>query len=145
MKALSIRQPWASLIALGIKDIENRSWATDFRGRIYIHASQKFDNAALKWMLDFGFSLFHTLLLHSNRVPRGAIIGEVDIVGCVTQSNSRWFEGEYGFVLSKPQIYDQPIPYKGKLGLFEVDQDIEKVRNTDAHNQELLPRATQSL
>ena len=39
MKALSIKQPWASLIAHGIKDIENRTWKTNFRGRIYIHAS----------------------------------------------------------------------------------------------------------
>ena len=41
MKALSIKQPWASLIAHGIKDIENRNWKTHFRGRIYIHASAK--------------------------------------------------------------------------------------------------------
>lgn len=39
MKALSIKQPWASLIAHGIKNIENRTWKTHFRGRIYIHAS----------------------------------------------------------------------------------------------------------
>ena len=39
MKALSIKQPWASLIAHGIKDIENRTWRTHFRGKIYIHAS----------------------------------------------------------------------------------------------------------
>lgn len=42
MKALSIKQPWASLIAQGIKDIENRTWKTSYRGRIYIHASGKF-------------------------------------------------------------------------------------------------------
>lgn len=41
MKALSIKQPWASLIAQGIKDIENRTWKTKFRGRIFIHASAK--------------------------------------------------------------------------------------------------------
>ena len=41
MKALSIKQPWASLIAHGIKDIENRTWKTNFRGRIYIHACGK--------------------------------------------------------------------------------------------------------
>ncbi|RZJ91586.1 MAG: ASCH domain-containing protein, partial [Chryseobacterium sp.] len=41
MKSLSIKQPWASLIASGIKDIENRTWATKYRGRIYIHASGK--------------------------------------------------------------------------------------------------------
>ena len=43
MKALSIRQPWASLIVAGIKDIENRSWVTNYRGKLLIHAAQKFD------------------------------------------------------------------------------------------------------
>lgn len=50
MKALSIKQPWASLICtprqdnplLGIKDIENRTWRTHFRGKIYIHASASY-------------------------------------------------------------------------------------------------------
>ena len=40
MKALSIRQPWAWLILHGGKDIENRDWATRFRGRVLIHASK---------------------------------------------------------------------------------------------------------
>lgn len=39
MKALSIRQPWAWLIANGYKDIENRSWRTNYRGPVLIHAS----------------------------------------------------------------------------------------------------------
>lgn len=47
MKALSIRQPWAWLIVAGYKDIENRSWPTNFRGRVYIHASRKFDEVGL--------------------------------------------------------------------------------------------------
>ena len=38
MKAISIKQPWASLIAYGIKDIENRTWRTNYRGRVLIHA-----------------------------------------------------------------------------------------------------------
>ena len=41
MKAITIRQPWASLIVHGIKDIENRSWQTNFRGRVLIHSSVK--------------------------------------------------------------------------------------------------------
>ena len=44
MKMLSIRQPWASLIASGAKGIENRSWPTRYRGPILIHASQRADN-----------------------------------------------------------------------------------------------------
>lgn len=39
MKTLSVRQPWASLLVCGLKDIENRTWAPNFRGRIMIYAS----------------------------------------------------------------------------------------------------------
>lgn len=38
MKTLSVRQPWASLLVSGLKDIENRTWAPNFKGRILIHA-----------------------------------------------------------------------------------------------------------
>lgn len=48
----------------------------------------------------------------------GAIIGEVDITGCVEKSDS-WFTGPYGFVLTNPTLYEKPIPCKGKLGFFE--------------------------
>lgn len=39
MKTLSVRQPWASLLVCGLKDIENRTWASNFKGRIMIYAS----------------------------------------------------------------------------------------------------------
>ncbi len=46
--ALSIRQPWAWLIINGYKDIENRSWPTNYRGTFFIHASKTFDNTGYK-------------------------------------------------------------------------------------------------
>ena len=69
----------------------------------------------LKNLSPSGRQDYYTAVKH-----RGAIIGEVDIVDCVTQSDSPWFEGPYGLVLANPTLYDQPIPYKGRLGLFEV-------------------------
>jgi hypothetical protein len=59
---------------------------------------------------------------------RGCIIGEVDIVGCVTQSKSPWFVGKYGFVLANPILYTMPIPCKGKLGFFEPAIDIRRTQ-----------------
>ena len=50
----------------------------------------------------------------------GALIGEVDIIDCVTESKSPWFVGRYGFTLTNPKLYDKPIPYRGQLGFFEV-------------------------
>jgi hypothetical protein len=48
----------------------------------------------------------------------GAIVGEVDITGCVTQSNSPWFLGKFGFHLANAKAYDKPITCKGSLGFF---------------------------
>lgn len=50
MKAISVRQPWASLIALGAKRFETRNWTTDYRGPIAIHASKKIGDDALAWL-----------------------------------------------------------------------------------------------
>lgn len=51
----------------------------------------------------------------------GAIIGEVDITGCVTESTSVWFAGPYGFTLANPVLYEKPIPCRGALGFFTPD------------------------
>jgi hypothetical protein len=47
-------------------------------------------------------------------------VGEVSIVGCVTESDSPWFHGPYGFLLADPIAYKKPIPFKGRLGFFNV-------------------------
>jgi hypothetical protein len=120
MKALSIRQPWSYLICAGYKDIENRTWPTKFRGRVYIHAGKRFDrNALTRGMIA---DITWLSLLHPSKfVASGAVIGEVDIVDCVTESESPWFTGPYGFVLRNPVLYEQAIPCRGRLGLFEPE------------------------
>ena len=123
MKALSIRQPWAWLIAKRFKDVENRTWSTRFRGRIYVHAGKALDDYwdiltmadRLGWTVKEVNTWFITTAF-----GRGAIVGEVDIVDCVEQSDSPWFEEPHGFVLANPLYYQTPIPYKGKQGFFEV-------------------------
>ena len=114
MKALSIRQPWAWLIANGYKDIENRTWDTKFRGRIYVHTGQRIDPN------DFQRQREHvrTSGIMIPELVTGAVIGEVDIVDCVTQSDSPWFDGPCGLVLANPVAYVKPIPCKGQLGFF---------------------------
>ena len=56
----------------------------------------------------------------ASKVAFGSIIGEVTIVDCVAGSHSAWFTGPYGFILEKPIVYSNAIPYPGKLGFFEV-------------------------
>lgn len=121
MKALTIKQPWASLIASGIKDIENRSWKTNYRGRIYIHASspKKFNVQMTDDQTKLAIPVIKTAL--EGDMPFGAIIGEVDIIFCVMNHPSIWAEKDcYNWVLANAVLYDQPIlNIKGKLSLWE--------------------------
>ena len=125
MKCLSIRQPWAWCIFHGGKDIENRTWSTSVRGRIFVHAAKtvtrgEFASAQMSIELKVGPHI--TLPAHEDLV-KGAIIGTVDIVDCARTSISKWYDGQFGFVLSNPVAFNMPIPYKGKLGFFEVDYE----------------------
>lgn len=138
MKTLSIKQPWASLIAHGIKNIENRTWASKYRGRIYIHASATYAAKELQSLLTYEqFNAIPNNL--QNEFLRGiwkrsAIIGEVDIVDCVINHPSIWAQQSggqfnkpiYNWVLANPVLYDEPIlNVKGKLSLWEFDRDLK--------------------
>jgi hypothetical protein len=127
MKALSVKQPWAWLIVSGYKDIENRTWHTEFRGRIYIHASGRYVAADYRDVkerlrtLHIQAAYPHLYLPYPPDLTYGAIIGEVDLVDCIDTSLSFWAEeGLWHWVLSKPVAYVEPIRYRGQLGLFEV-------------------------
>jgi len=123
MKALSIRQPWAWLIIHAGKDIENRSWFTGVRGRILVHAGKGMTKREYRDVESFLFSSalpqMDVELPAFEDLQRGGIIGSVEIVDCVADSESPWFFGAYGFVLRNPQ----PLPFRplnGALGFFEV-------------------------
>ena len=124
MKALSIRQPWAWLIVNGYKDVENRTWSTNFHGRVYVHAGKKIDYGDFPGQRDYiresGISLPEDL-------PLGAIVGEVTITDCVDMSSSPWFSGPFGFVLSEPTAYEILVPYRGQLGFFEVTPNVGRL------------------
>lgn len=116
MKALSIQQPWAWLIVMGYKDIENRSWPTIFRGSFLIHAAKKFDYIGYNWLM----SQMRLAIPEPHQYKRGGIVGMAQIIDCVTYHNSPWFFGPYGFVLTNTR----PVPFiplRGRLGFFEVD------------------------
>ena len=119
MKALNIRQPWAWLIVNGYKDIENRTWSTDLRGRVYIHAGKRVKQGDFQEQRDY---ICRSGLILPEEPPLGAIVGEVTITDCVEASHSPWFCGPYGFLLSSPVAYKDPIPYRGQLGFFTVEE-----------------------
>lgn len=152
MKAISIKQPWASLIAHGIKDIENRTWKTKFRGKVYIHASAKSDgNTAFllnKEQSDYFIWNTENYKTFESNLPYSAIIGEVEIIDCVINHPSIWAEktfmyeydeeiGEkpigkpiYNWVLANPVLYEKPIlNVKGKLSFWEF-QELKDTEDT---------------
>lgn len=123
MKALSIRQPWAWLIAAGWKDIENRTWRTQVRGRVLIHAGKGMtgtEYANVHAFLQDTPSLRHILphLPKPADLVRGAVIGAADITGCVDVSDSPWFFGPHGFRMANAIQFAEPIPMRGALGFF---------------------------
>lgn len=121
MKALSLMEPMAWAIFHG-KDVENRTWPTKFRGRVMIHASQKFDWGHYNWISANENRLGCRLPSYKSDFVFGAIIGEVDIVDCIRGHGSRWADpSQYNFVLANAKRYDRPIPCRGQLGFFEPD------------------------
>ena len=133
MKALSIKQPWAWLVTHGLRDIESRDWPTKFRGRIYVHASGWWDTVAghrqalLLLAERFGESEAKQKFLEMRQYARVAcIVGEADIVDCIDNSCC---PGKYDFLLANQVPYEEPVPYPGGLGLFEVDPSLTEAKS----------------
>lgn len=119
-KVLSVRQPWAWLIVHGYKDIENRSWRSNYRGECFIHAPQAFDSGGYKWVR----RRFPKIKMpQPSEFERGGIIGKVEIVDCVSRSSSPWFAGPFGYVVAAAR----PVPFvpaRGRLGFFNLPDPV---------------------
>ena len=129
MKALSIIQPWASLIATGIKDIENRTWRTNYRGEFLIHSSAKRLPAGWTALTSEQYAAATRLVNPYGKendvkqLPVSAIIGKARLVDCVLNHPSVWAEkGVWNWVLADVQLFSTPIlNVNGRLGFWEVD------------------------
>jgi hypothetical protein len=103
-RALTVRQPWASLIMSGGKDVENRSRPFSYRGTLLIHAGLGTD---AEGMTEHGKVL--------PEWPAGVIIGTVELVACVRDSRSPWAEpGYWHWILRNPRLC-APVRATGKL------------------------------
>ena len=127
MKAITIKQPFATLIAEGLKEYEFRTWKTKYRGDILIHAGKGVDKAAMK--------RFAYLNLN---YPLGCFVAKATITDCVevndgmkevlrkkdfavyegTTENNSWHG--YGFKLEHVEK-TAPVLANGKLGLWEYE------------------------
>lgn len=141
MKAITIIQPWATLIALGEKKVETRSWKTSYRGEIAIHAGKKVDKTICRQ------EPFRSILKKhgytADNLPMGSVIAKCNLVDCCEISYDResmtthlmdesltkvdgnelefgdYTDGRYGWKLSDVKFLDTPVPTKGKLSLWE--------------------------
>jgi hypothetical protein len=110
---LTIRQPWASAVLHAGKDVENRTWATEYRGRLWIHAGLAKGRAEPD-----AWAEAHGLWLPEERLPRGVIIGSVQLVDIVQDADSPWaLADHYHWVLRRPRVLVRPVKWKGSLGL----------------------------
>ena len=134
MKAITIKQPWASLIVDGVKDIENRTWPTNYRGLVLVHAGSAkqypFTRILTPYQIEEADGKLDYKQPFDVLFPKGAIIGTVNIVDCVTNHPSIWAERVkwqeekqiYNWILSNPVRFDKPIlDVKGKLSFWNYN------------------------
>lgn len=133
MKVITIKQPWATLIAEGLKEYEFRTWKTKYRGSILIHAGKGIDKKAME--------RFKSLNLE---YPVGQIIAKADITDCIKVDdrlrevlakkdpivykgliNKDDWDG-YGFKLENVEKIE-PIKINGKLSLWDYDYKEELI------------------
>ncbi len=140
MKAITLTQPWATLVAIGAKRIETRSWGTKYRGPLAIHAAKTFP--------DFAQALcrtepFHSILGEHTQIrivwsqgtkhsdfPLGAVIATCQLVRCwkigkdeaipePERSFGDYTAGRYAWLLANVHPLPEPVPARGALGLWE--------------------------
>lgn len=127
LKALTLRQPWAWSVFNTTKDVENRNWPARVRGTIAIHAADDQPEGVYERSKAYIEKIVRTTLRmpSEDTIPMGAIIGLVDIVDCVDNSTSPWWEGPLGFKLANARRLPKPIPCKGKRRFFAVPKNVE--------------------
>lgn len=152
MKALSLIQPWATLIAIGSKRIETRSWSTDYRGPIAIHASKwmtpagKYVNAdveaciAMCYREPFTTELTMGGIARVLDLPSGAIVATARLVDVVRTDAIRVGElerefgdyrpGRFAWRLADVQQLRTPVPYRGFPGLWDLPAEALAVQTS---------------
>ncbi len=143
MKVLTLTQPWATLVALGAKQYETRSWQTAYRGPLGIHAAKGLagmDSNQFQHLCNtppFWDVLQHTEyaagIVLSQLLPRGVIIAVCDLVACTHTdevrtaiSDQEWAFGDYSpgrfaWQLANVRRLPEPIPARGALSLWTFD------------------------
>lgn len=141
MKVISIIQPWATLIAMGEKKFETRSWSTKYRGELAIHSSKKVNKEACR--LEPIRSVLAKHGYDESNLPTGVILATCQLSNCfkvfadkgtsaalevgrmvrIVEGDEYQFgdysEGRFAWELRDVNALYEPIPAKGKLNLWE--------------------------
>ena len=141
IKVLSVKFPWCIYIIYGTKDVENRTWKypQKYRGRLYIHCGKKMDQLArIPFLIDRNKEqqlLKQNLWQRGFRDIAGKIIGYVDLDD-IRRNNvdSSWYTGDLALMLSNPVALPDPIPVRGQLGFFNVDDTILGLKTGEQPN-----------
>jgi len=136
IKAISLKQPWATLVILGAKMYETRSWNTSHRGVMAIHASRTFSDETARLCLHEPFrSVLRGAGYRSGwDLPRGVVLGTVELVEvCATaELDPRTLSAtelafgnfrprRFAFQLAHPRKWDPPVPMPGHLNIYDID------------------------
>ena len=147
MKAITIMQPFATLIAIRVKHYETRSWSTKYRGDLLIHAGKGTDYLSLCYQEPFKSILKHYGYDECN-LPMGKIIAKVTLKDCIQVKNSNicisptaileddtiiknhefifgdYTEGRYAWKLSDVKLLKNQISAKGQQRIWNYKGDV---------------------
>lgn len=140
MKAITVLQPWAWLLVSGKKRCETRSWKTNYRGEILIHAGKKDMTATMRQTI-FEAVYMKQAGVFKTKMITGAIIGKAVLVNCVQIDEAiqelirkQHFDeyafgcfspGRYAWVMEDPVLFDTLIPARGRQGLWNWEGEIQ--------------------
>jgi len=139
MKVLSLWQPWATLVVIGAKQFETRSWPTSYRGPLLIHAAKHFTAKEREICL---YDPFRSVLdaagyVTLSSLPLGQIIGMVEVVDCSRTESLRgllleqerafgnYADDRFAHRYADPVRFTHPLPFPGRQGYFNCDVDLK--------------------
>lgn len=134
MKTLTVRQPWALALAMGWKPAENRTWTTTYTGPLALHAAATWDDDpedALRFVRDRlreqGIEVPKTMadLLPWSGTGLVIAVAELDEIpprcGATCEHGPWAIPGHYHWPIDAPVLLDEPIPARGRLGLWDCE------------------------
>lgn len=129
-KALTLYQPWADLVAYGLKKFETRGWKTSHRGLLFIHAAKKWSDEESQYAARFRREYPAVAAALTDTVPLGCIVAVVKLVDCIPvevlrdsltaqeRAFGNYEDGRYAWKLELVKRPPVPIPAQGKQGLW---------------------------